>query len=84
MDSVLQEQFFDSIQQQLDGVNSFFRAREAELAHHLRELEGEVGRVFVGFSCLHKNRCMSLLVVFVINHMTYRIALCVHNNCSES
>ena len=42
VDSDLEEQFFQDIQQQLDGINSFFRAREAELSHHLRELEGEV------------------------------------------
>ena len=43
VDAALEEQFFRDIQQQLDGINSFYHAREAELAHHLRELEGEVG-----------------------------------------
>lgn len=42
VDAALEEQFFRDIQQQLNGIDSFYHAREAELAHHLRELEGEV------------------------------------------
>ena len=42
VNTILLEQFFEEIQRELDGINSFFRKREAELAHHLRELEAEV------------------------------------------
>ncbi len=52
VNSVLQEEFFNEIQRELDDVNSFFRARQAALSHLLHELEGEVGTpvlLYLGF-----------------------------------
>lgn len=42
VDERLQNDFFTWITEQLDSVNSFFRAREAEALHKLRELAEEV------------------------------------------
>ena len=42
VDTTLQDEFFEEIQRQLDEVESFFRAREAELSHTLRKLSQEV------------------------------------------
>ena len=42
VDHMLQEKFFEDVQRMLDDINSFFRAREAELAHQLFSLEREV------------------------------------------
>lgn len=38
----LQEEFFDRVNLQVEGVDSFFRTREAEALHKLRELTEEV------------------------------------------
>lgn len=42
VDKTLQDEFFDAVGHQLDGVNSFFRAREAEASHRLRDLVEEI------------------------------------------
>lgn len=42
VDEVIQDKFFELIHKQLDGVNTFFRAREAESVHKLRDLEEQV------------------------------------------
>lgn len=42
VDESLQDEFFAQIEEQLDGVNSFFRAREAEAQHKLRDLGEEI------------------------------------------
>lgn len=42
VDTNYQDQFFNEIQRQLENVNSFYRAREAELSHQLHHLQEEV------------------------------------------
>ena len=42
VNTILLEKFFEEVQQELEGINSFFRKHEAELAHRLHELEQEV------------------------------------------
>ena len=45
VDRGLQDQFFDKIHHELEKVVSFFRAREAELMHQLRDLEEQINLV---------------------------------------
>ena len=42
VDEVIQDEFFELISKQLENVNSFFQAREAESAHKLRDLGEQV------------------------------------------
>lgn len=42
VDGNLQDEFFAKVEEQLDAVNSFFKAREAEASHKLREYSEEI------------------------------------------
>lgn len=52
MNRELQDEFFNEVQSQLDDVESFYRAREAELSQSLRELNEEAHV----YEALHVNK----------------------------
>uniref|UniRef100_A0A1X7UM73 Death domain-containing protein n=1 Tax=Amphimedon queenslandica TaxID=400682 RepID=A0A1X7UM73_AMPQE len=62
VDEDKQTEFFDEIQRQLDGVNSFYRVHESELSHQLQHLAEQVDTFSQAHRIKNSNRKRNSLI----------------------